>query len=130
LAADVRPTQPDATILDIAVISTDGSGHWVRCPAAFRCGVPEFSPPDHPTVSGCAGERACRVWRLSEDDSDARDAIQITYQVDKATCKNCPDGVDYASARKQWEAAKTQAKGRCEVFPDAAMQLFGKPIKQ
>lgn len=126
LAADIRPTQPDTTILDVAVVPTGESSHWFRCPAAFRCGVPEFSPPDQPHVSGCSGERVCRVWRLSDDESEARDAVQITYQADKATCKNCPEGVDYASALKRWEEAKGQAERVCEVFPDRPTQLFEK----
>ncbi len=130
LAADIRPTQPDAIILDVAVVSSGGSGHWFRCPAAFRCGVPEFSPPDQPRVSGCSGQRACRVWRLSDDESEARDAVQITYQTDTAACRNCPQGVEYASARKRWEEAKSQAARICRSFPDEPVQLFGKASAQ
>jgi hypothetical protein len=127
LAADIRPTQPDATILDVAVVSTGGSGHWFRCPAVSRCGVPEFSPPDQRNVSGCAGQRACRVWRLSDDEAEAQDAIQITYQAEKATCRNCPEAMDYASARRRWEGAKIQAERVCEIFPDSPAQVFGRP---
>jgi hypothetical protein len=125
LAADIRPTQPDATILEVAVVDSGGSPHWLRCPAAFRCGVPEFTPPNEPRASGCSGQRACRVWRLSDDESEGRDTVQITYQVSRATCKNCPEGVDYASARKRWETAKLQAERTCETLPNDPAQLFG-----
>jgi len=125
-AADIRPTQPGSIILDVAVVSTSGSGHWFRCPAAFRCGVPEFSPTDQPQASGCAGELACRVWRLSDDASEARDTVQITYQTDSAACKNCPPGVDYPSARKRWEEAKAQAARACRSFPDEPVQVLGR----
>ena len=118
LAADIRPSEPNATILDVAVVSTGPSGHWFRCPAGWRCGVPEFSPPDEPHVSGCAGRQVCRVWRLSDDESEARDTVQITYEADQAACRNCPEGVDYPSARKRWEAAMSQAQRACEAFPD------------
>ena len=127
LAADIQPMQPGATILDVAVVTTGGYGHWFRCPAAFRCGVPEFSPPDQRNVSGCAGQRVCRVWRLAEDDTEARDTIQITYQTDTATCKNCPERVDYASARRRWEEAKAQAERVCDTFPDRAPQFLRRP---
>jgi hypothetical protein len=126
LAADIRPTQPDATIVDVALVSTSDSSHWFRCPAALRCGVPEFSPPDQPHASGCSGQRVCRVWRLSDDEREARDTVQITYQVDKATCKNCPEGVDYASARKRWEVARGEAQRTCKVFPDDPTQVLGR----
>ena len=126
LAADIRPSEPNATILDVAVVSAEPSGHWFRCPAGWRCGVPEFSPPDEAHVSGCSGRQVCRVWRLSDDDSEARDAVQITYEVDQAVCRNCPDGLDYASARKRWEAAASQhAQSVCETFPDRPAQVFG-----
>jgi hypothetical protein len=123
LAADIRPSEPDATIRDVAVLSAAPSGHWFRCPAEWRCGVPEFSPPDERNVNGCAGRKVCRVWRLSDDESEGRDAVQITYDVDQTVCKNCPEGVDYASARKRWEAATSQAV--CEIFPDNPAQVFG-----
>ena len=122
-AADIRPTQPDATILNVMVVPTGESNHWFRCPAAFRCGVPEFSPPDQPQLSGCSGQRVCRVWRLSDGVGEARDTVQITYETNKTTCRNCPQGVDYASARKGWEKAK--AAGDCQIFPDAPAQVFG-----
>jgi hypothetical protein len=125
LAADVRPSRAGATILEVAVISTGDSSHWLRCPAGWRCGVPEFTPPNEPQLTGCAGRSACRVWRLSDDESEARDTVQITYEAEQASCKNCPEGVDYASARKRWEAARAQAGSACEVFADDAPQLFG-----
>ena len=124
LAADVRPSEDNATIVDVAVVSTSTSSHWHRCPAGWRCGVPEFSPPDEPQVSGCAGKQACRIWRLAEDEGEAHDAVQITYVADRTKCKNCPEGVDYATARKRWEAAKDQAPRTCQVFPDRPPQLF------
>jgi hypothetical protein len=67
------------------------------------------------------------VWRLTDDDTEARDAIQITYQADTVTCKNCPEGVDYASAHRRWEEAKAQAERVCEIFPDEPVQMVGKP---
>jgi hypothetical protein len=105
LAADVRPSRTGATIVDVVVVSSTNSGHWFRCPAGLRCGVPEFSAIDQQDVSGCSGQRACRVWRLTDNDAEARDAIQITYQIDAETCKNCPAGMDFASAHKAWEQA-------------------------
>jgi hypothetical protein len=130
LAADIRPNAPDAIILDVVVISVGGSGHWFRCPATFRCGVPEFSPPDQSQISGCSGQRACRVWRLSDDESDARDIVQLTYQTAIAACRNCPPGVDYALARKRWEEAKAQEHRSCDSFPDQPVQLFGEQQAQ
>jgi hypothetical protein len=124
LAADVRPSEPNATILDVAVVSTAPSTHWFRCPAGWRCGVPEFSPPDEPQVSGCAGRQVCRIWRLAEDEGEARDAVQITYQANRIACKNCPEGVDYPTAHKRWEAAKNQAAQTCKAFPDPPAQVF------
>ncbi len=126
LAADIQASEADATILDVALVSASESDHWLRCPARFRCGVPEFSPPNEPHVSGCAGRRVCRVWRLSDDETEARDVVQIRYQTEKAACRNCPAGVDYATARKRWEEAKIKAERACTVFPDAPAQLFGK----
>jgi hypothetical protein len=125
LAADVRPSQADATILEVALISTSDSSHWLRCPAGWRCGVSEFTPPNEPQLSGCAGRSACRIWRVSDDESEARDTVQITYEVQQAKCKNCPEGLDYASAHKRWEAARAQADHVCEILPDEAPQLFG-----
>jgi hypothetical protein len=125
-AADIRPTRSDATILDVAVVSSGGSGNWQRCPAALKCGVPEFSPLDQRNFSGCAGQSACRVWRLAEDEGEARDAIQITYQSKEATCRNCPEGMDYATAHDRWEAAKAEGAAGCEVVPDSPVQILGK----
>jgi hypothetical protein len=130
LAADIRPTRAGATIVDVAVVSTTTSGHWFRCPAGLRCGVPEFSPIDQRNVSGCAGQRACRVWRLADDDAEARDAIQITYELSGQTCKNCPEGMDYASAHKAWEQAKDRAQNGCEAFADPPVQVLSKPRRQ
>jgi hypothetical protein len=130
LAADVRPSEPGATILEVAVVSTAPSSHWFRCPAGWKCGVPEFSPPDEPQVSGCAQRHVCRIWRLSDDEGEAHDALQITYEADRSTCKNCPAGVDYPTARKRWEAAKDQVVRACEVLPDRPAQLFSpRPIR-
>jgi hypothetical protein len=125
-AADIGPTRPGATILDVALVSSGGSGHWQRCPAALKCGVPEFSPPDQRNVSGCVGQTTCRVWRLTDDDAEGTDAIQITYQVKEATCKNCPEGLTYESARKRWEAVKAESGQACEVFADPRPQVFGR----
>jgi hypothetical protein len=125
LAADIRPSEPNATILDVGVVSAGNTGRWFRCPAGWRCGVPEFSPPDEPRVTGCAGRQACRVWRLSEDESEAQDTVQIKYEVEQAMCRNCSEGVDYSSAHKRWEAAVEQAQRACEAFPDDPAQLFG-----
>lgn len=124
LAADVKPSEPNATIQDISVVSSGPPNHWFRCPAGWRCGVPEFSPPDEPKVGGCAGRQVCRLWRLADDEGEARDAVQITYTAERTTCKNCPAGVDYPTARKRWEAAKDQAVRTCEAFPDRPAQLF------
>jgi hypothetical protein len=126
LAADIRPTRAGATIVDIGVVSTTTSDHWFRCPAGLRCGVPEFSPVDQRNVSGCAGQRACRVWRLADDDAEARDAIQITYKDGGETCRNCPEGMDYASAHKAWGEAKDRAQRGCETFADPPVQVLGK----
>ena len=126
LAADIRPSRTGATIVDVAVVSSTTSGHWFRCPAGLRCGVPEFSPIDQQNVSGCTGQRACRVWRLTDDDAEAHDAIQITYQIDAETCKNCPAQMDYVSAHKAWEEARQRAGKGCETFADPQVQLLGK----
>jgi hypothetical protein len=53
------------------------------------------------------------------------DAIQITYQGKETTCRNCPEGQTYESARKQWEAAKSGSGQSCEVFADPMAQVFG-----
>jgi hypothetical protein len=120
-AADVRPTQDDAVILAVVTVLSSGAG-WQRCPAGLRCGVYEFSPPDAPGQSGCAGLAVCRVWRLAETDGEASDVIQLTYQVAQVTCTNCPAGTDYETARKAWEErAKAQA---CPVVQDAPAQAF------
>jgi hypothetical protein len=130
LAADIRPARAGATIVDVGVVSSTPAGRWFRCPAGYKCGVPEFSPVDQDKVSGCAGQLTCRVWRLAEDDAEARDVIQITYRVDGQTCKNCPEGMDYASAHKVWEDAKQRAEKGCETFPDPPLQLLGKPRRR
>jgi hypothetical protein len=120
-AADVRPTADGAVILGIATVLSSGTG-WQRCPAQLRCGVYEFSPPDAPGQSGCAGLAACRVWRLAESDAEATDVVQLTYQLAEVTCTNCPPGMDYDTALKNWEErAKADA---CPVVQDAPAQLF------
>jgi hypothetical protein len=120
-AADVRPTADGAVILGIATVVSSGAD-WHRCPAQLRCGVYEFSPPDAPGQSGCAGLAACRVWRLAESDADATDVVQLTYQLAEVTCTNCPPGMDYETARKTWEE---RAKGdACPVLTDVPAQRF------
>ena len=123
LAADVRPSQAGAMIVDIGVVSSTNSGHWFRCPAGLRCAVPEFSPTDQRNVSG---QQACRVWRLTDDDAEAQDAIQITYQAQTESCKNCPQGMDYLAAHKSWEEAKERAQKGCEDFADLPVQVMQK----
>jgi len=78
-------------------------------------------------MSGCVGQRACRVWRLTDNDAEARDVIQITSQISSETCKNCPAGMDFASAHQAWEQTKDRAEKGCETFADPPIQLFGKP---
>jgi hypothetical protein len=130
LAADVRPSEPGATIVDIGVVASGGAGHWFRCPANLRCGAPEFSPPSERSVSGCAGLTACKVWRLTDDDLEGHDTIQITYRSTRAACKNCPEGMDFDAAHRNWEQAKTKAERACDVFPDSPPQVFALPGKR
>jgi len=129
LAADVRPSEPGATIVDIGVVASGGAGHWFRCPASLRCGAPEFSPPSERGVSGCAGLMACKVWRLTDDDSEGHDTIQITYQSTRIACKNCPEGMDFDAAHRNWEQAKAKAERSCDVFPDSPPQVFALPSR-
>jgi hypothetical protein len=123
-AADIRPSVPDALILRAETVSSSGAG-WQRCPAGLRCGVYEFSPPDNPRLSGCADLPVCRVWRLAEDDAEASDVIQLTYQTSELACTSCPENVDFETAHKQWQAARDTAPGRCELFADSPPQSFG-----
>jgi hypothetical protein len=65
---------------------------------------------------------------LADDDAEARDAIQITYELSGQTC-NCPEGMDYASAHKAWEQAKDKAQNECVAFADPRVQVLGRPRK-
>jgi hypothetical protein len=121
-AADVRPSRAGAIVLEIATVSSNGRG-WHRCPAGLRCGVYEFSPPDAPTQTGCAGHGSCRVWRLAEGEGDASDVIQLKYQVSDVSCVNCPEGMDYGTALKRWQEAKAK-KAPCPLVGDAPPQRF------
>ena len=113
-AADIRPSAPDAVILHATTVSSSGTG-WQPCPAALRCGVYEFSPPEEQLVSGCTGLSVCRVWRLAESEGDATDVIQLTYQRPESTCVNCPPNMDFQSAHRQWQEARDRASARCQV---------------
>lgn len=117
-----RPAQ-GAVILRITTVSSSG-GAWKPCPAGLRCGVYEFSPPDQPALSGCVGLELCRVWRLAENNAKASDVIQITYQKPQLVCANCPVGMDFQTARKLWERARTKAAVRCAVMTDLPAQLI------
>jgi hypothetical protein len=121
-AAEIRPSLPGASIISVGVVSTSGGPGWLRCPASFRCGVAEFSPPDQRNASGCAGLSACRVWRLSEDEAEGQDTVQITYEGKVNRCRNCPDGVSYEEARRRWQQAKAEAGDACPVFADPPPQ--------
>jgi hypothetical protein len=121
-AAEIRPSLPGASIISVGVVSTSGGPGWLRCPASFRCGVAEFSPPDQRNASGCAGLSACRVWRLSEDDAEGQDTVQITYEGKVNRCRNCPEGVSYEEAHKRWQQAKAEAGDACPVFADPPPQ--------
>lgn len=123
-AADLRPSVPGAVILRADTVSSNGAG-WLRCPAGFQCGVYEFSPADNPGASGCAEVFACRVWRLAETEGEASDVIQLTYQTPQSQCTNCPEGVDFETAHKQWEEARDAMPSRCEVFADLPAQVIG-----
>jgi hypothetical protein len=127
-AADVQPSMPGAVILRAETVSSNGAG-WHRCPAGFRCGVYEFSPPDNSRVSGCRDVSVCRVWRLAETSAEASDVIQLTYQTSEVVCTNCPDKVDFETAHKKWQEARDAAPGRCEVFPDSPAQSIGPAAK-
>jgi len=129
-AADIRPSVPGATIVSIGVVSSGGSPGWVRCPGSLRCGTPEFSPPDQRNVSGCIGQSSCRVWRLGEDEGQAYDTIQITFEAKRSICRNCPDGLTYDEARKRWEEARAEAANACEVFPDPPPQVLTNAARQ
>jgi len=119
--ADLRPSDPNATILSAATVSSSG-GNWQPCPAALRCGVYEFSPPDNPQVSGCANVAVCRVWRLAETGAEASDVVQLTYQRSEVVCVNCPDGLDFETAHKRWQEFVDRGHARCEVFADVPAQ--------
>jgi hypothetical protein len=123
-AADFRPSEPNAVILRTTTVSTTGA-RWQACPAGLRCGVYEFSPPDQPLISGCAGQTTCRVWRLAETNEEAADVVQLNYQqTSKVVCANCPDKMDFESAHRQWEEVKGKALARCEAFADLPPQLI------
>jgi len=124
-AADFHPSRPDAVIVDVSIVSSGDTDRWLRCPASYRCGTPEFSPPDQRNVSGCTGLRTCRVWRLANEDVAGWDTIQVTSTGPASICRNCPDGMDYAAAHKQWEEDR-RARGLldCDVFPDPPAQAF------
>jgi hypothetical protein len=120
-AADIRPSDPDAKILRATTVSSSGSG-WQPCPAGLRCGVYEFSAVDDPRLSGCADLTACRVWRLAEGDAEASDVIQLTYQKSEAACVNCPEGMDFEAAHREWQEARDREPAACEVFADLPAQ--------
>jgi len=122
-SADIRPSGPAAVILRAETVSSNGAG-WRPCPAGLRCGVYEFSPPDNPRLSGCAGLPVCRVWRLAETEAEGSDVIQLTFQKPEVVCVNCPDNVDFETAHRQWEAMRGRARARCEVFAGSPAQLF------
>jgi hypothetical protein len=127
-AADVNPSVPGAVILRAETVSSNGAG-WQRCPAGFRCGVYEFSPPDNRRLSGCTDLPVCRVWRLAERDGETSDVIQLTYRTSQAVCVNCPENADFEAAHKRWQEARDAAPGRCEVFADSPAQSFGSAPK-
>src|SRR5690349_10666826 len=118
ICADIRPPHPDGIILKVATLSSSGAG-WRPCPAEFRCGVSEFSRAAGLLADGCAGVSACRVWRLAEGDGEASDVIWVTYQRVDTTCLNCPPGLDYETAHRQWEKAREAAGSRCPAVEDS-----------
>jgi hypothetical protein len=122
-AADVRPSEPDTVIVSAGTVSSRGTG-WRRCPADLRCGVHEFSPPDNPRLSGCAGVPVCRVWRLAESGTEGADVVQITYQRSESVCVNCGEETDFRAAHRRWESAIEAARTRCETIADAPPQVF------
>ena len=131
LAADFRPSRPDAVILDVSVVASTEPERWLRCPAGYRCGAPEFSPPDQRNAVGCKGLNACRVWRLASDEVEGRDTIQITFTAPEDVCKNCPPGVAYAEAHRQWEQeTRRQVRRECSVFPDPPAQSFDQYLQR
>jgi hypothetical protein len=75
--------------------------------------VYEFSPPDNPRLSGCAGLPVCRVWRLAETEAAGSDVIQLTFQKPEVVCVNCPDNVDFETAHRQWEPMRDRVRARC-----------------
>jgi hypothetical protein len=126
-AADIHPSQNNAVIVDVSVVASAEAGHWLRCPADYRCGTPEFSPPDKPNVSGCSGLNTCRVWRLSSDDAAGQDTIQVTSVAPESVCRNCAEGMDYAAAHKRWEEEiRARARRECNVFPDPPAQFLAR----
>ena len=130
-AADFHPSRPDAVILDVSVVASSEPERWLRCPAGYRCGAPEFSPPDQRNAVGCKGLNACRVWRLSTDEVEGRDTIQITFTAPEDVCKNCPTGVAYAEAHRQWDdEIRTRARRECSVFPDPPAQSFDQYLQR
>jgi len=126
--ADIRPSDPSATILSAATVSSSG-GNWQRCPAGLRCGVYEFSPPEDPQVSGCANVAVCRVWRLAETDAEASDVVQLTYQRQEVVCANCPEGLDFETAHQRWQELAGHGRARCEVFADMPAQSIERAPK-
>jgi hypothetical protein len=62
------------------------------------------------------------MWRLSEDDSEGQDTIQITYESKVSACRNCPAGVSFKDAHERWERAKSEAGAACAVFEDPLPQ--------
>jgi hypothetical protein len=122
-AADIRPSVADASIVRAVTVSSSGGG-WQPCPAGWRCGVFEFSPPDNPRLSGCAGLPVCRVWRLTESDAEAFDVIQLTYERSEVACTSCPDHEAFETAHRQWQQARDNARDRCEVFADWPAQII------
>jgi len=70
------------------------------------------------------------VWRLGEDEGQAYDTIQITFEAKRSICRNCPDGLTYDEARKRWEEARAEAANACEVFPDPPPQVLTNAARQ
>jgi hypothetical protein len=122
-AADFRPSVPEAKIVSVALLSSSGPPDWWRCSAQYPCGVPEFSPPGDRLASGCSGESACRVWRLSESGEQGQDVVQLTFEATQAVCRNCPQGMTYAEAHERWEAKVAAVRASaCREFDDPPVQ--------
>src|SRR5437879_4833913 len=76
--------------------------------------------------SRCPRTPSCIAWRFTDDGVNTRIRVNVFYKLKRSVCVNCPDGVDFTAAHKQWQEAKDRTLGQasegCPTFSDPSPQ--------